>query len=121
MNTGFPDAVRSVDETRVPSARSMANIGGISPTLVPSGADGSETVAVGSSIGGSVGGTTVSVGAKGGGGGWFDAAVGSGGSVGSGPAKVGSVVAGEVVSAAAGGTGVSAGGASVAAATGLTG
>ncbi len=76
MNTGRPDAASWVDSIREPSARSMANGGGVSPAFVPSGA-GAGAVG-GSVVGGSVVGNVVAVAAG------AAALVGRGDAVGSG-------------------------------------
>ena len=63
IKTGRPAAAKSADAMALPSARSMAKAGGVSPTLVPSGADGvgGAVVAVGAGNGVLVGGGAVAV------------------------------------------------------------
>ena len=62
IKTGRPAAAKSDDVITLPSARCMAKAGGVSPTLVPTGADGvgGAVVAVGAGV--LVGGGAVAVG-----------------------------------------------------------
>ena len=71
MKTGLPDAVRSANARLVPSERSIAKAGGISPTCVPTGAAGASAAT----------GTGVWVSSGGGGGGGRAPVFGGGGAI----------------------------------------